>query len=203
MSSNSFLYTGYDELKGICEQDFKPKIILLTSPNHEVRNAQLFYDDVFCNATITGLKRLLERNGYEVREGWIKNWPGNEIIIMGIIKEGSQKYTKYNGLRRSADIIDIRSAKESVLKTYQKQYSQECRDRESEFTIFGTSIDSAILGSFHSGKIKFVKDLAYPGEEFAGYPVIDWKDCSEYICIPKLMNSRAKIESRIVKYKNQ
>ena len=49
----------------ILKQENRPKHIILTGPNHLHRAAQLFYDDVVCNASPFGLRKMMINNNYK------------------------------------------------------------------------------------------------------------------------------------------
>ena len=132
-------------------------------------------------------------------EQWIKDWPANEIIILGVLEKESKLISKQNKTATNYN-FDIKKSKEYVKNTYRDQYVNECNSADKLFTVFGTSIDSAILASFHSGETQFVKDLAYSGEIFKSFNVNDWRSCAEKICVPMLMNSREIIIERISRY---
>ena len=82
ISSNSLLYTDYSELKSILQGSRKPTHLILTGPNHLSRTAQMFYDDVICNASFQGLKLMTEDFGYKQINRNSQDAVGNEITII-------------------------------------------------------------------------------------------------------------------------
>ena len=197
IASNSLLYTTYKELTSIIQdKNIRPKFIFISGPNFQKRPAQLFYDDVIYNASIFGIKKLLQRFGYEIIEASKKYRSVNEYLIGGIDIDNNDK-TK---LLQDNQTFDLKMQKEYILKVYKQQAKKFNQDKS--VTIFGTSIDSAILCNFLNCEYNFAKDITFFDETFINRPVYQTNTLRGEIVIPILMNNRKVIIEKLKKENN-
>ena len=190
ISSNSFLYTDYNELQLVLNGNTRPNSLILTGPNHINRIAQMFYDDVVCNASPNGLKCMVENYGYHEMIVDHKLSNPNEFTIVCTLCSSNDPQ-----LNVPIESFDLPRKKKDLLMLYSNQYNNECQDRT--IYIFGTSIDSAILSTFHRDKIVFVKDNPKYRELFMGFPVVEPKYVSQKIIVPSLMTNSDFLNKRL------
>lgn len=198
IASNSLLYTDYSELIDLLSNTKNsPNYVILSGPDIRNRPSQLFYDDVIYNASRLGIKLLLNRFGYKFEESNLYNIDHKEYLILG--QKFSGKFNQ-NNISINSKQICIKKLKNQIIN--RSKYQAEIANKERAVTIFGTSIDSAILSTFITIKFNFAKDEVSKGEKFMGKEVIqiDTLDKEKGILlIPFSMQNRDEIMKRIKK----
>lgn len=194
ISSNSLLYTDYQEFISILHNR-KPANVILTGPNHISRPAQLFYDDVITNASPFGTVQMMLNNEYSVNNQLAISSSNESEFVALCQYHGSHVDKLKNPLSRMQ--FDLIKKKAEILHSYKHQYKTESSD--DLLAVFGTSIDSALFSSFHSGTVIFLKDNAMDGELFRGECVREASEYKRRIIVPKLMNNAERIRHRVNK----
>ena len=194
IASNSLLYTDYSELASILADKYSPSYLILAGPDFINRPTQLFYDDVRYNASRKGLGLFLNRFGYFYKESDFFDSNNNEYLILGIKNHFKIKQKEIKKKEFDENICFL---KNEIILNYKNQ--AEIFKREKKITIFGTSIDSAILSSFIKQNFNFTKDLICAGEKFMGKDIISIKDVKGKLLIPNLIPNRERI---LEKFKN-
>jgi len=198
IASNSLLYTDYSELIDLLSNTKNsPNYVVLSGPDVQNRPSQLFYDDVIYNASRLGIKLLLNRFSYKFEESNLYGIDHKEYLILGKKLPGK---INQNNIPKENKHFSIKKLKNQIINISKNQ--AEIANKEKAVTIFGTSIDSAILSIFITIKFNFAKDEVSKGEKFMDKDVIQIDDIDKekgILLIPFSMQNRDRIKKRIKK----
>ncbi len=197
IASNSLCYTDYSELFNLLSnREISPKYIIFAGSDFINRPSQLFYDDVTYNASRKGIKLFLQRCGYEFKESELYDVNNKEYLILGIKKK---EPVNQNIIPQKYNKININLLKNEIINLYKVQANLV--NKEKKITIFGTSIDSAILSCFINSEFNFTKDSISKGEKFMGKEIITLETLESSkgkLLIPKLIEKTQLIIDRII-----
>ena len=174
-------------------QHKKPNNVIITVPNHITRQVQLYYDDVRTNASPFGIVQMMINCNYSVNQHLALITFHEYDFTVSCNYQGPHFPKEENLLQRTH--LDLLKSKAEIFEIYRKQYQLESTG--DIFPVFGTSIDSSLLASFHDGPVIYVKDNALDGELFRGQPVEDVSYYDGPITVPILMNNADAIKRRL------